>query len=160
MFYLWNVLYNFRTGLQEATATLNRPKKSEACADVCVSNTNNILRTWGKVLGTAIFTLKCEQIRAQWPKWRLSPPRSPPMTKSNLARLASQQHSVCQNKLKIYCSYPQLCCTNQTCTDLAFIFKAYLIWKDNIRPNVKGSRSFQVFKSFTVSVNGTTRQPE
>ncbi len=71
MFYLWNVLYNFRTSLQETTATLNRPKKSEACADVCVSNTNNILRTWGKVLGTAIFTLKCEQIRAQW---LLSPP--------------------------------------------------------------------------------------
>ncbi len=156
MFYLWNVLYNFRTGLQETTATLNRPKKSEACADVCVSNTNNILRTWGKVLGTAIFTLKCEQIRAQW---LLSPP--PPMTKINLARLASEQHSVCQNKLKIYCSYPQLCCTNQTCTDLAFIFKAYLIWKDNFRPNFKeGSMSFQVFKSFTVRVNGTTGQPE
>lgn len=127
-------------------------KKSETCAGVCVSNTNNILKTWGKDLGTAIFTLKCEQIRAQWPKWRLSPP-APSYDQSNLARLASQQHSVCQNKLKIYCFYPQLCSTNQTCTDLAFIFKACLIWKENIRPNFKGSRSFQVFKSFTLSVD-------
>lgn len=58
---------NIRTGLQEATVTLNLPKKSETCAGVCVSNTNNMLKTRGKVLGTAIFTLKCEQIRAQWP---------------------------------------------------------------------------------------------